>query len=233
MLEWFKEIGWLVASLAGAVFLFLPGRHSQRGRVTVLVLGVLLGLSVTLLDYYLKSGDGRGLQDRAACVVFPNGAACVNSRQPPPTAPPADSSDEPPAPALNAAEVARWAEACQQILHAADLMETACSAYVYSADRDYNTLHLQETSELTKQGAMHCMNSTNEYFDESRRQSLVLPQDRLEPTVSLMEQAQRVGRAITFSPENAMMTPFTNEMIEFRRARSELRASCRQMTGAD
>lgn len=75
MLEWIKDIGVIVASLIAAVFLFLPQLRRHRPLLTA-VIGLSLAIGVTGFEYYLKATSGRGLQDRAACLLFPNGEAC-------------------------------------------------------------------------------------------------------------------------------------------------------------
>jgi hypothetical protein len=80
MLEWFKNIGVIVGALFAAICLLLPQVRANRPWIAAMV-GIAVGLSVTLADHYLRASTGRGLQDRAACYLFPTGQACNETPQ--------------------------------------------------------------------------------------------------------------------------------------------------------
>ncbi len=79
MLEWIKDIGVIIGSLIAAIFLFLPQIRKNRPWIAA-ALGIVAGLTVTGIDYYLRASTNRGLQDRAACFLFPAGQACSQSQ---------------------------------------------------------------------------------------------------------------------------------------------------------
>lgn len=70
----FAEMGVLLLAIGSVAFALVPSLRT-RSR-TVLVLTAVAAVALTIFQYYLVAYTGRGLFERAACVVFPGGSFC-------------------------------------------------------------------------------------------------------------------------------------------------------------
>jgi hypothetical protein len=93
MWELSKEIILIIAALFAAAFTISPQLRNNRPWLITGV-AVLLTLLITVLNYSLIANTGKGLQERAACVLFPRGASCAIVKPKPLPAPPGIGTDE-------------------------------------------------------------------------------------------------------------------------------------------
>jgi hypothetical protein len=70
----FGEIGFVILAVLSVAVTLIPTMRLSRRAAAMLLLA--LAVPTTLVQYYLVSYTGRGLFDRVACVVFPDGQFC-------------------------------------------------------------------------------------------------------------------------------------------------------------
>lgn len=75
VLEHLKEISLAMIAVGVAATIILPDFKSRRRLVTVAA--VFLGAIVTLTDYWLIAKTDRGIDDRIACMLYPEGEVCA------------------------------------------------------------------------------------------------------------------------------------------------------------